>query len=254
MITCVVLQCTCVSNSFVTAALVSIMHLGLATAASSPPVLRVAVDLSFGSLMNVREHRSLLAQILRVYGNNRSHRTPIDLHLTGLLSAPAECLPPMEHLRSWEAYKGATLLQPAADDVWAPDKLVWLSPDAPLVLEEPLLREDRVFVLGGLIDRSVKKGITLKRALASGAEARRLPVREFAPRNDIHPILTLPACVHVLCEMNGGSTWAEAFASAIPQRAIKRRVREEEGREATRRDRRPGRKLLDVEHTTGDGV
>ena len=92
-----------------------------------------------------------------------------------------------------------------------------------------------MFILGGLVDRTVKKGTTLRRATAAGAEARRLPVREFAPRSDVHPILTLNACMHVLACINGGMGWEEAFASgAFPKRAIERRAREERVREEER--------------------
>ena len=175
-----------------------------------------------------RRHRSLCAQLLRVYGNNRKHASPLDLHLTGLDGAPAKCLPPPEHLQAWEAGSDVTLLRPPAVDVWLPEQTVWLSPDAEVALEAPLARDDgRVLIIGGLIDRSVKKRATLERALASGAQARRLPIREHAPRSDLHPILTLTACVHVLCELNGGAAWSDAFARAIPQREIQRRVWEE---------------------------
>ena len=72
-------------------------------AAVGPPALRVTVDLSFGSVMLPREHRSLLSQLLRVYGNNRNHATPVNLHFSGLRDTPPECLPPSQYLQAWEA-------------------------------------------------------------------------------------------------------------------------------------------------------
>ena len=221
---------------------------------------RVAIDLSFGALMSPREHRSLGAQLLRVYGGNRKHSAPLDLHICGLDGAPAACLPPPDHLQAWEAGGDVTLHCAPAAEVWQPEQTVWLSPDAELALDAPLLRGGEMargagsalgacdddsgetlarqlptFVLGGLIDRSVKKGHTLQRALASGAAARRLPIREFAPRSDLHPILTLTACVQVLCEVNGGAAWADAFSRAIPRSSIRRREWEEQQREEARR-------------------
>ena len=58
-----------------------------------------------------------------------------------------------------------------------------------------------------------------------------------------HPILTLPAVVHVLNEINGGQEWAEAFARAIPQSSIRRREKEAD----IRRGGQP-RMLLADEH------
>ena len=54
-------------------------------------------------------------------------------------------------------------------------------------------------MLGGLVDRSVLKNASL--AAAAGAAVYRLPLREFAPRRDVHPILSLPAC---WCALRGG--------------------------------------------------
>ena len=50
---------------------------------------------------------------------------------------------------------------------------------------EPLLELDptAVYVIGGLIDRSVASQATLRRAEAHRVSARRLPLREFAPQH-----------------------------------------------------------------------
>ena len=202
---------------------------------------RVAVECSFASVMNLKEHRSLLAQVLRVYGHNKKAPTPLDLHLTGLSVTPPECLPPPDHLSAWENDGQIKLLQPCAEEVWRPDELLWLSPDATKTLEAPLSQyRDRVIVIGGLIDKSVKKGMTLKRAVNSGAEAYRLPVREHAPRADLHPIMTVTGVIQVLCALEGGATWADAFESTFPKRAITRREREFERRTEMRSERRLG--------------
>ena len=192
---------------------------------------RVAVECSFASAMNLKEHRSLLNQILRCYGHNKKSRSPLDLHLTGLGVTPPECLPPPDHLSTWEEDGRIKLLQPSADVVWRPGELIWLSPDATKTLEAPLSQyRNKVIIIGGLIDKSVKKGLTLQRAADHGAEAYRLPVREHAPRSDLHPIMTVTGVIQVLCALEGGATWTESFESVFPNRAIKRRERESEAR------------------------
>ena len=194
---------------------------------------RVALECSFSSWMNPQEIRSLHSQILRVYGQNKHHKTPLQIHLTGLcdLAPNSDTLPLTQHLSRWESDGLITLLQPKCEDVWAPDELLWLSPDAPQALEAPLHQyRDRVIVIGGLIDKSVKKGMTLRRATEHGIEARRLPVREHAQRKDLHPIMTLPAVFGLLHEVDGGATWSDAFGTMIPGRAIRRRELEEQRR------------------------
>ena len=194
--------------------------------------MRVAIDLSFGSSMVQKEHKSLARQIIRCYGANKNHRSPVSLHLTAMAEARRafpSSLPPDAHLEKWNT-ELIHLLDPPANELWASDELVWLSPDA----EEPLstpLSPNSVYVIGGLIDRSVDKNQSLQRARDAGAIARRFPIREHAPRADIHKILALPACLEILADVSGGVSWADAFASALPKRQLRRREREEAARE-----------------------
>lgn len=202
----------------------------------SPSALRVAVDLSFGEIMSPKEHRSVAEQLKVIYGHNRKHASPLDLYVTGLRSAQLnapESLPSPEHLCAWEEGSDVTLLQSSADEAWPPEKTVWLSPDAEQVLELPA-RDDCIYVVAGIVDKSVKKGCTLRHALTRGAEVRRLPIREHVPR--VHPILTPAACVQVLCDVNAGATWDEALEQALPQRAKKvrdERLKQESARKAS---------------------
>ena len=86
---------------------------------------------------------------------------------------------------------------------------------------------DSVYVLGGLIDRTVRSRVSLDRAQQEGAIARRLPLREYAPREDIHPILSLNAVWSILADVHGGSAWEAAIERALPGRYVSRRVRDE---------------------------
>ena len=140
---------------------------------------RVALECSFGGAMNPRERKSLAHQIVRCYGHNRKAKRPLDLHLSGMAEAAQhpDVLPADGH---WQAWTDITLVQPSAEEAW-PGEVVWLTPDA----SEPLLELDptAVYVIGGLIDRSVASQATLRRAEAHRVSARRLPLREFAPQH-----------------------------------------------------------------------
>ena len=200
-----------------------------ALVASAP--VRLAIDLSFGPKMTLRERRSCAQQIIRVFGLNRKHASPLSLHLTSVAAArdeAPESLPAASHLHAWTTADAPlfALHDEAAAATWPAESLVWLSPDADVPLAAPLSRE-HVYVLGGLIDRSVLAGASLSRARSSGATVRRLPLREFAPRADVHPILSLPACWQILADVSGGASWEDAIASALPARFVSRRQHEE---------------------------
>ena len=187
---------------------------------------RVALECSFGGAMNPRERKSLAHQIVRCYGLNRKALRPLDLHLSGLGEAAQhpDVLPADGH---WQAWTDITLVQPSAEERW-PGEVVWLTPDA----SEPLLELDpsAVYVIGGLIDRSVASQATLRRAEAHRVSARRLPLREFAPRGDVHPILSPLSVVQILGAVHSGESWPDAIALGLPERYVRRR----EGEEARR--------------------
>ena len=222
--------------------------------------IRAAIDLSFGQLMSVKEHKSLARQIIRTYGHNNKRRSPLSLHLTSVAAARADApdsLPPEHMLRSWLSPRSPTNLfhlhDDSPSDTWPASEVVWLSPDAEAPLEA--LDASQVYVIGGLVDRfgtqlhpgaqratrspsgmrahrSVKKGASLTRAQACGAVARRLPVREFASRSDLHPILTGLSVCEILMDVHSGISWEAAFARHVPRRAITRREQEEAKRRA----------------------
>jgi hypothetical protein len=93
--------------------------------------------------------------------------------------------------------------------------LVYLSPDAP----EPLLGFDPtcVYVVGAIVDRSVKAGLTLDRANSLGAICRRFPLQEFVPDRANH-VLNIDCSVHIICSYLETSDWVETFKRTLPPR------------------------------------
>jgi hypothetical protein len=149
-------------------------------------------------------------------------------------------------------------------------RLVVLSPDAPLPLlplgGAPLDRAC-VYVVGGIVDRTVKKGLTLAFAERHGLEARRLPVAEAAavaatagggarglgrlcePGASKRPVLNVSDVVACLLAYEAcGGDWAEALGKAMPARKLVAGV---EG--AGARGGRRGRRRQQTEAGAQDG-
>jgi tRNA (guanine9-N1)-methyltransferase len=109
-------------------------------------------------------------------------------------------------------------------------RLVVLSPDAaePLDPSVPLDRDRVVYVIGGIVDRTVRKGLTLAFAERHGLEARRLPVAEMAaalgrlsePGASKTPVLNVSDVVACLLAYDGGKDWAAALGAGIPARKL----------------------------------
>ena len=98
-------------------------------------------------------------------------------------------------------------------------KLLYLSPDAEEPLEAVVATD--VYVIGGIVDRTVRKGITKAAAEAGKARAVRLPFDEYLPevsRRD--RVLTVCACVGVLISVHAGEDWRVALEKSVPRRRV----------------------------------
>ena len=102
---------------------------------------------------------------------------------------------------------------------------MWLTPDASTPLTT--LSPNDVYVVGGLIDRSVMKNHTLELAARVGVRAARLPIREYAPVSNAHPILDVVAVGSILSSVHSGMSWRDAMKVHVPARHMLRRLREE---------------------------
>ena len=94
--------------------------------------LRVAIDLSYGQKMSSKEQSSLSRQLARCWGVNRRAPAPVSLHLTALGDCPANCLPKDDVHKSWKVH----CVDADVTAHFAPEEIVFLSPDADTVLTE----------------------------------------------------------------------------------------------------------------------
>ena len=214
----------------------------LMSAASTPPPceeprVRLAIELAFGPLMNIKERSSLQRQMVRAYGNNRKATKPLDLYFTATGQAAAYHTHPENgwvfhpDWKDWDCNR----CQETAINTWDRDEIVWLSPDA----DAPLLELDPndVYVVGGLIDKSVIKNHTCNLAHTAGTRSARLPLKEFAPVTNIHPILDVVTVTQIMAEVHAGASWTSAFEKHLPVRQIRRRQREQRQQSESQRAR-----------------
>ncbi|NXD73596.1 TM10B methyltransferase, partial [Eolophus roseicapillus] len=62
-------------------------------------------------------------------------------------------------------------------DLFPLDAIVYLTPDSENVLED--IDPNKVYILGGLVDESIHKKLTLQRAREQSLQTARLPIREY---------------------------------------------------------------------------
>ncbi|OWZ16999.1 TRNA (guanine-N(1)-)-methyltransferase [Phytophthora megakarya] len=180
-------------------------------AAADSSSQRIAIDLSFDNIMNDKEIRSLASQLKFSYGSIKQMPEPFQLMLCN----------PSDHLEQSLERFGASnwYIQwrrggESVADHFSPDELVYLSPDSPNVLEK--MDSKKIYVIGGIVDKSRKKGATLDAATEAGISTVRLPIQEHITERLDH-ILNVNTVVDVLINFRELGDWPKTFEIALPQ-------------------------------------
>lgn len=101
------------------------------------------------------------------------------------------------------------------------DSLIYLSPDAPDALPATPLGSDTVYVIGGLVDETVHKNISLSTARAEDIRCAQLPIDEFMERcgGTGCKILTVNQVFDILLSVHETKgDWADSLGKVIPKR------------------------------------
>jgi len=181
---------------------------------------RVVINCSFSGAMNAKEKRSLGKQLQLTYSALGERRSPIQLHAASLDEAN-EAWPQLESfgLPKWLVH----VHKESYWEVFAAEsrsgRLVVLTPDAEEDLEE--VEEGCVYVVGGLVDRTVSKLQSATQARDKGAGClRRLPIKKYGPPG-ANPVLNIDTVVKILAERlrrGAGSSWWDILVDCLPSR------------------------------------
>lgn len=192
----------------------------LTEAMSSPPPhsLQVCIDLSFEGSHSETERKSMLYQVCLAYGGLRKAEKPVHLHITGLGHIPPNSMEALTSLGAlnWEF---VTRHDKTAWDEFDRDNVVILSPDADESLPDEL-DKNLVYVIGGVVDRTVRKAITLDTANREGVRAMRLPIQEHLSGKYQSPVLNVDTVLQCLCTYMHTQDWKIALESSMPKRRL----------------------------------
>ncbi|KAG2425676.1 hypothetical protein HXX76_013518 [Chlamydomonas incerta] len=188
---------------------------------SGPDVaLRVVVDCSFAPSAPPKEMRSLIKQLENANMINKSFPKPACLTVTNWLE-PLASMAATSGANGWRVVK----LEEGPAAAFGPDRVVVLSPDAEEALEG--VDGEHVYVIGGIVDRTVRKGLTVKFAETERVACRRLPIRENAEQLGLgkgvtkNPVLNIDDVVRALLVFHDTGDWVRALDAAIPIRKRK---------------------------------
>ncbi|XP_008321844.1 tRNA methyltransferase 10 homolog B [Cynoglossus semilaevis] len=181
--------------------------------------LKLCVDLSMTDSMSDKEISRLAGQLRRLYGSNRKASRPFHLFLTDLKEGSRlykECLRMNDGFLNYmmDVTDGSFL------SLFSTETIVYLTPDAESALET--VEADRVYVLGGLVDESIQKKLSLSRARELSVCTARLPIDEYMvkknnPKNFYSKILAINQVFDILLKFCNTGSWTEALQMWFPQ-------------------------------------
>lgn len=209
----------------------------------------ICIDLSFYQSNSERELRSLAAQIRLSYGELKKNEAPLALHLSSFYPQHDQDNQPnndvlykiliSQGIENWKIYlhresieelcdfentdllnncDSATSLSKQDDSIsqsnrlYKSNQVVFLSPDA----EEPLpsVLPDHVYVIGGIVDKNIKKCLTLTKASEYNFQVYRLPIPEYYPNSKGSQTVIN----NIDGVFNATQNWEEAIRAAVPPR------------------------------------
>ncbi|KFO86110.1 tRNA methyltransferase 10 B, partial [Buceros rhinoceros silvestris] len=103
-------------------------------------------------------------------------------------------------------------------DLFPSDAIVYLTPDSENVLED--IDPNKVYILGGLVDESIHKKLTLQRAREQSLQTARLPIREYmvkslSSKNYHSETLAINQVFDVLSKYYETRSWPAALKAGV---------------------------------------
>lgn len=184
----------------------------------SDSVPKICIDMGLANLMNSKEIDRLAGQIRRVYGSNRQAARPLHLTFANLETAGA-IYKACQNKNDGFAHYRVNMTNSSHLEIFPPEKIIYLTPDSDSVLMS--LEDDRVYVLGGLVDESPNKNHTLRLAEHQGLATARLPIDEYlqqANMGSFNKILSINQIFDILLTFYETKDWAVALLAGIPKR------------------------------------
>ena len=179
--------------------------------------IKVCLDFQFEGMMIEKELTHLVNQAKRVYSSNKSATHPFDLHFLNLHKNSKTYQMCCDKNTGFENYL-VTMSNCGATELFEAEHIVYLTPDSDTVLEE--LYHDHVYVIGGLVDDSVKKNTSHLYCEAASLKTARLPIPELMSRSEkggsFKQILTINQVFDILLHFHQGRDWKSALNKHVP--------------------------------------
>ena len=184
---------------------------------SADSSFQVCIDCGYNDQMTQKELNSLALQIRYSYSCNRKADYPVYYSVSGLDGTVLESMKkvegfPQQWLKRAFRYSEKPLLQLHPDK----SKLVYLTSDSENTLDH--LEDDKIYVIGGIVDRNRLKRAAIDRAEQDGIATAKLPITDHLQLVTTK-VLTCNHVFEILLKYRqNGNDWKKAMLDVLPGR------------------------------------
>ncbi|KAF1396446.1 hypothetical protein FQV23_0008047, partial [Spheniscus humboldti] len=172
-------------------------------------------DMSYEKDMSVREVANTVRQIVLSEGCNRRSVDPFHIHFCNFKGDSLYHKEFIKHYREAWGKLLITVTDQCYTDVFPKHKLIYLTADSPKVMKT--FDHDKIYIVGSMVDRSIKTGVSLARAKRLGLETAALPLEKYLLWNTGGKNLTLDQMMHILLTLKDTGDWKKAL-EFVPKR------------------------------------
>ncbi|KFP70064.1 Mitochondrial ribonuclease P protein 1, partial [Acanthisitta chloris] len=172
-------------------------------------------DMSYEKDMSVRELANAVRQIVLSEGSNRRSADPFHIHFCNLKDDSLYQKEFIKHYREAWGKLLITVTDQCYTEVFPKDKLIYLTADSPKVMKT--FEHDKVYIVGSMVDKSIKTGVSLAHAKRLGLETAALPLEKYLLWNSGAKNLTLDQMMHILLTLKDTADWKKAL-EFVPKR------------------------------------
>lgn len=172
-------------------------------------------DMSYERYMSVREVANAVRQIVLSEGCNRRSVDPFHIHFCNFKDDSLYHKEFIKHYReAWDKLL-ITVTDQCYTDIFPKDKLIYLTADSPKVMNT--FDHDKIYIVGSMVDKSIKTGVSLAQAKRLGLETAALPLEKYLLWNCGAKNLTLDQMMRILLTLKDTGDWKKAL-EFVPKR------------------------------------
>lgn len=178
--------------------------------------LKILIDDSYGDDMDKKERNSLCLQVCICAGWMKRLQNPVSLNIVNCKEKTDELLKSMG-LGNWSLKIYAQDIFDIEDFKSRKSDMIYLSPDSEDLLE--CIEKDKIYIIGGLVDRTIRKFASLQRARDLGIRTGKLPINKFMGLTRRKP-LNIDTVVLLLADVVETKDWEKSFLRVCPKRLL----------------------------------